>query len=297
MAGRGDPPEGTPEGLPGGEDEYRSVVFDEAFVRAAHLQEFSARERMGEYAQAVRSRPSAWEGRSSSRQAILLVLLILLAFGTAIYLGVRNPYQPPSTSGPNRCGPRWYPSPRRARWWAVCPTGSSTTARSPSTAPGPPASTCRSRDAPPTSPRARSSRPSASPRTIWWPPPWSPTSCPGRPCGPRACCSTPISWNSSTGASRHRPTTAGTPSPAGSSASTRGRSSWRIPPPASRAPSASRRPAPTPWTSPRTTRTPMPSVRRVRARARSARRPSSPSTARCTSASTARTCACTGPSW
>ncbi|MFD8645069.1 hypothetical protein ACFV14_32750 [Streptomyces zaomyceticus] len=95
MAGRGDPPEGTPEGLPGGEDEYRSVVFDEAFVRAAHLQEFSARERMGEYAQAVRSRPSAWEGRSSSRQAILLVLLILLAFGTAIYLGVRNPYQPP----------------------------------------------------------------------------------------------------------------------------------------------------------------------------------------------------------
>ncbi|MEK9523613.1 hypothetical protein MIU24_30180 [Streptomyces venezuelae] len=96
MAGRGDPPEGTPEGVPGGEDEYRSVVFDEAFVRAAHLQEFSARERLGEHTQAVRSRPSAWEGRSSSRQAILLVLLILLAFGTAIYLGVRNPYLPPA---------------------------------------------------------------------------------------------------------------------------------------------------------------------------------------------------------
>ncbi|MFI9111166.1 SCO2583 family membrane protein [Streptomyces venezuelae] len=95
MAGRGDPPEGTPEGLPGGEDEYRSVVFDEAFVRAAHLQEFSARERMGEHAQAVRNRPSSWEGRSGSRQALMLVLLILLAFGTAIYLGVRNPYQPP----------------------------------------------------------------------------------------------------------------------------------------------------------------------------------------------------------
>ncbi|WP_405853569.1 hypothetical protein OG361_13665 [Streptomyces sp. NBC_00090] len=96
MAGRGDPPEGTPEGLPGGgEDEYRSVVFDEAFVRAARLQEFSAQERMGEHAQAVRSR-STWEGgRTGSRQAVLLVLLILLAFGTAIYLGVRNPYQPP----------------------------------------------------------------------------------------------------------------------------------------------------------------------------------------------------------
>ncbi|MFE5715393.1 hypothetical protein ACFQ7J_31835 [Streptomyces sp. NPDC056501] len=96
MAGRGDPPEGTPEGLPGGgEDEYRSVVFDEAFVRAARLQEFSAQERMGEYAQPVRSRASR-EGRTGSRQAVLLVLLILLAFGTAIYLGVRNPYLPPA---------------------------------------------------------------------------------------------------------------------------------------------------------------------------------------------------------
>ncbi|MFJ3765140.1 hypothetical protein ACIPQJ_11275 [Streptomyces sp. NPDC090082] len=96
MAGRGDPPEGTPEGFPGGgEDEYRSVVFDEAFIRAAHLQEFSAQERMGDHARAVRSRPS-WENRTGSRQAVLLVLLILLAFGTAIYLGVRNPYQPPA---------------------------------------------------------------------------------------------------------------------------------------------------------------------------------------------------------
>ncbi|WP_030550487.1 SCO2583 family membrane protein [Streptomyces exfoliatus] len=98
MAGRGDPPEGTPEGFPGGgEDEYRSVVFDEAFIRAARLQEFSAQERLGEHSQAVRSRTYAGsgEGRSASRQAVLLVLLILLAFGTAIYLGVRNPYQPP----------------------------------------------------------------------------------------------------------------------------------------------------------------------------------------------------------
>ncbi|WP_434589397.1 hypothetical protein [Streptomyces sp. A5-4] len=103
MAGHGEPPEGTPEGLPaGGEDEYRSVVFDESFVRAARLQEYSAQERMGDHAQAVRDRPAraAYEragsrGRSSTKQALLLVLLVVLAFGTAIYLGVRHPYQPP----------------------------------------------------------------------------------------------------------------------------------------------------------------------------------------------------------
>ncbi|MFG2328598.1 hypothetical protein ACGFMM_03145 [Streptomyces sp. NPDC048604] len=104
MAGRGDPPEGTPEGLPGGgEDEYRSVVFDESFVRAARLQEFSAQERMGEHARAVRSRPGGEPGRRS-RQPVVLVLLILLAFGTAIYLGVRNPYQPPAV---HRAEPLW----------------------------------------------------------------------------------------------------------------------------------------------------------------------------------------------
>jgi hypothetical protein len=97
MTGRGEPPEGTPEGLPsGGEDEYRSVVFDESFVRAARLQEFSARERMGEHARAVRSR-SAFSLRSGSRQAFVLVVLLLMAFGTAIYMGVRHPYQAPAT--------------------------------------------------------------------------------------------------------------------------------------------------------------------------------------------------------
>ncbi|WP_418957016.1 hypothetical protein [Streptomyces tritici] len=104
MAGRGDPPEGTPEGLSGGgEDEYRSVVFDESFVRAARLQEYSAQERMGEHAQAVRSLPG-WEPGRRSRQPLVLVLLILLAFGTAIYLGVRNPYQPPAL---HRAEPLW----------------------------------------------------------------------------------------------------------------------------------------------------------------------------------------------
>ncbi|MEU0431498.1 hypothetical protein ABZ153_07595 [Streptomyces sp. NPDC006290] len=96
MGGPGDPPEGTPEGAPaGGEDEYRSVVFDESFVRAARLQEFSAQERMADHSPAVRRRPPLQRGLS--RQALILVLLIAIAFGTAIYMGVRHPYQTPAT--------------------------------------------------------------------------------------------------------------------------------------------------------------------------------------------------------
>lgn len=100
MAGLGEPPEEAPEGLPGGgDDEYRSVVFDESFVRAARLQEFSAQERMREHARAVRSRPG-WSPRAFSKPAIALVLLLLIAFTTAIYMGVRHPYQPPPTGHP-----------------------------------------------------------------------------------------------------------------------------------------------------------------------------------------------------
>ncbi|GAA0282953.1 hypothetical protein GCM10010302_21050 [Streptomyces polychromogenes] len=111
MAVPGDPPNGTPEDIGGGDDElrpdeYRSVVFDEAFVRAARLQEFSAQERMGEHARAVRSR-SIWSGGGSTgrgtgtpgrgaRQGMLLVLLIASAFAVAVYLGLRNPYVPPA---------------------------------------------------------------------------------------------------------------------------------------------------------------------------------------------------------
>ncbi|MGK5693020.1 hypothetical protein ACSNOJ_08900 [Streptomyces sp. URMC 128] len=95
MGGPGDPPEGTPEGAPGGgEDEYRSVVFDESFVRAARLQEFSAQERIADHAPAVQRRPPMRRGLS--RQALVLVLLIAVAFGTAIYMGVRHPYQTPA---------------------------------------------------------------------------------------------------------------------------------------------------------------------------------------------------------
>ena len=99
MGGPGDPPEGTPEGAPGsGEEEYRSVVFDESFVRAARLQEFSAQERIGDHTPAVRRRPPMRRGLS--RQALILVLLIAVAFGTAIYMGVRHPYQTPTAKHP-----------------------------------------------------------------------------------------------------------------------------------------------------------------------------------------------------
>jgi hypothetical protein len=99
MGGPGDPPEGNPEGIPGGaEDEYRSVVFDESFVRAARLQEYSAHERMAEHTPAVRRRPPLRRGLS--RQALLLVFLIALAFGTAIYMGIRHPYQTASAQRP-----------------------------------------------------------------------------------------------------------------------------------------------------------------------------------------------------
>ncbi|PRH76078.1 hypothetical protein C6N75_27530, partial [Streptomyces solincola] len=91
MAGRGDPPEGTPEGAPGGgEEEYRSVVFDETFIRAARLQESSARERLTEHAAAVRSRPLPPARGSGARNALLLVLVVAMAFASVIYLGVRT---------------------------------------------------------------------------------------------------------------------------------------------------------------------------------------------------------------
>ncbi|MET9824781.1 hypothetical protein ABZ038_24795 [Streptomyces sp. NPDC006349] len=93
MAGLGGPPGGTPDGAPGGgEDEYRSVVFDESFVRAARLQEFSAQERITDHAPAVRRRPPLRRA-GLSRQALILVVLIAVAFGTAIFMGVRHPYQ------------------------------------------------------------------------------------------------------------------------------------------------------------------------------------------------------------
>ncbi|EST35876.1 hypothetical protein N566_17165 [Streptomycetaceae bacterium MP113-05] len=108
MAGRGGPPEEPIEGpTGGGDDEYRSVVFDESFVEGARLQEFSAQERMDdEEHAAVRSRPvgASPGARATSRQGLMLVLLIVIAFGTAVYMGVRNPLPdpPPAPAQPAR---------------------------------------------------------------------------------------------------------------------------------------------------------------------------------------------------
>jgi hypothetical protein len=94
MGGRAEPPEGGPEGGAGGEDEFRSVVFDESFIRAARIQELSASERLSGSHRSVRRRG----GRGGlPRQALALMLLIGFAFATAVYMGVRHPYAPPIT--------------------------------------------------------------------------------------------------------------------------------------------------------------------------------------------------------
>ncbi|RLL66755.1 hypothetical protein [Streptomyces sp. Z26] len=102
MAGREEPPQGPPDGSPGGGDEdYGALVFDESFVEAARLQEFSAQERMDdEEHAAVRTRPARVGGKGlgavgaagASRQGVVLVLLIVVAFATAVYMGLQNPY-------------------------------------------------------------------------------------------------------------------------------------------------------------------------------------------------------------
>lgn len=55
-------------------------------------------ERMAEHTPAVRRRPPLHRGLS--RQALILVLLIAVAFGTAIYMGVRHPYSSPAARQP-----------------------------------------------------------------------------------------------------------------------------------------------------------------------------------------------------
>ncbi len=66
-------------------------MFDESFVKAARLQEFSAQERITDHAPAVRRTPALRRGLT--RQAVILVVMIVLAFGTAIYMGIRSPYR------------------------------------------------------------------------------------------------------------------------------------------------------------------------------------------------------------
>jgi hypothetical protein len=96
MGGRAEPPEGTPEGDSGGEEEFRSVVFDESFVRAARIQELSAQERMSAGTRPIRRRGMRSGGLP--RQALALMLLVSLAFAAAVYMGTRHPYPEAATS-------------------------------------------------------------------------------------------------------------------------------------------------------------------------------------------------------
>ncbi|MFI6443559.1 hypothetical protein [Kitasatospora sp. NPDC050543] len=87
-----EPPEGAPEGGSGNEDEYRSVVFDESFVRAARIQELSARERLGGgFGRATRPRIRLGPLGTVPRQAVALLLVIVLAFAAAVYFGISSP--------------------------------------------------------------------------------------------------------------------------------------------------------------------------------------------------------------
>ncbi|GAA4998274.1 hypothetical protein [Kitasatospora paranensis] len=94
-----DPPEGAPDGGSGSDDEFRSVVFDESFVRAARIQELSARERLGGTYRATRSRIGLGPFGSLPRQAVALLLVVVLAFAAAVYFGISTPHRqaaPPS---------------------------------------------------------------------------------------------------------------------------------------------------------------------------------------------------------
>lgn len=53
---------------------------------------------MADHAPAVRRRPPLRRGLS--RQALILVLLVAVAFGTAVYMGIRHPYQSPGAQQP-----------------------------------------------------------------------------------------------------------------------------------------------------------------------------------------------------
>lgn len=91
MTGHGNPP---PEGFPGGADDEYRTVFDESFVRAARLQEFSARERLADHEHPVRVLPPRPLRRLGLPwQGLVLTLLIVVAFGAAVYMGVRAPQQ------------------------------------------------------------------------------------------------------------------------------------------------------------------------------------------------------------
>lgn len=81
-----------PEGGSGNDDEFRSTVFDESFVRAARIQELSARERLGsDFSRGARSRIRLGPFGSVPRQVFALLLLVVMAFAVAVYFGVSSP--------------------------------------------------------------------------------------------------------------------------------------------------------------------------------------------------------------
>ena len=93
-------------------------MFDESFVKAAHLREYSAQERLDEHerpvadvpevapeegAASLASEPGLGRGRAKRRisgQFVGLLLVIVLAFGAAIYMGARSPYQDSAGANP-----------------------------------------------------------------------------------------------------------------------------------------------------------------------------------------------------
>ncbi|MFD4989486.1 hypothetical protein [Streptomyces sp. NPDC058374] len=102
----GQPPDGPPDNPgdgPSGSDDDYGLVFDDSFVRAASLQEYSASERTAtEHAPAVRDRPppvvTCRTGPRLTKQVLLLAALLTVAFLFAVYLGVSPPGQ--TQSGP-----------------------------------------------------------------------------------------------------------------------------------------------------------------------------------------------------
>lgn len=87
---------------PGGsDDEFRSTVFDESFIRRARLQECSAQERLADHEHPVRPLPPL--GRvtgSTAKQVMVLLGLVILAFGTAMYMGLTGPSQEQTATEP-----------------------------------------------------------------------------------------------------------------------------------------------------------------------------------------------------
>ncbi|WP_146057059.1 hypothetical protein [Streptomyces sp. SM14] len=90
-AGRSDPP-GGPAGDPGnGDEEFRATVFDESFVRAAALQEYSAVQRLEQQTSPVRRRtieepPPAPRSRMLPRNGLAVAAVMLAAILIAVFL-------------------------------------------------------------------------------------------------------------------------------------------------------------------------------------------------------------------